>query len=139
MRNPFFILFVFISLFVFSQEETVESPKIAIKIPLGETITIENHTIKFVEVLEDSRCPENTTCIWAGRARVLVEFSEKDKDSFQKTIIFGKVNQGESDDKELFSFNNSKVIGMTLNPYPNSEEAVKGDTYALLVYKTGND
>jgi len=139
MRNPLFVLFVFISSFVFSQEDPVESPKIAIKIPLGESITLENHSIKFVEVLEDSRCPENTTCIWEGRARVLVEVSENGKVSFEKVIIFGKVNQGESADKELFSFNNSKVIGMTLNPYPNSVEAVKGDAYVLLVYKTGND
>ncbi len=134
MKKLLFIILFFISAGVFSQEEIVESPKIAIKIPLGETITLENYSITFVEVLEDSRCPENTTCIWEGRARVLVEISEKDKDSFQKTIIFGKVNQGESDDKELFSFNNSKVIGITLNPYPNSEEAVKGDTSVLLVY-----
>ena len=139
MRNTLFILFVFISSFVFSQEEPVESPKIAIKISLGESITLENHSIKFVEVLEDSRCPENTTCIWEGRARVLVEVSENDRVSFEKIIIFGKVNQGESDDKELFSFNDSKVIGMTLNPYPNSEEAVEGAPYVLLVNKTGND
>lgn len=134
MKKLLFIILFFISAGVFSQEETVESPKIAIKISLGETITLENHTIKFVEVLEDSRCPENTTCIWAGRARVLVEISEKDKDSFQKTIIFGKVNQGESDDKELFSTNESTVLGLTLDPYPNSEEAVNGDAYVLLVY-----
>jgi len=139
MRNPIFILFVFISSFVFTQVETVESPKIGIKISLGETITLENHSIKFVEVLEDSRCPENTTCIWAGRARVLVEVSKNGKVSFEKIIIFGKVNQGESDDKVLFSFNNSKVVGLTLNPYPNSEGAIEGAPYVLLVNKTGND
>ena len=134
MKKLLFIILFFISVGVFSQEETVETPKIAIKIPLGETITIENHTIKFVEVLEDSRCPENTTCIWEGRARVLVEVLENGKVSFEKAIIFGKVNQGESADKELVSNSNSKVIGLTLNPYPNSEEAIKGGTYALLVY-----
>lgn len=138
MRNLLFILFVFISTLTFSQEDPVESPKIAIKIPLGETITLENHSIKFVEVLEDSRCPENTTCIWEGRARVLVEVSENGKVSFEKTIIFGKVNQGESADKVLFSNNNSKIIGKTLKPYPNSREAVKGETYTLLVYIDNN-
>lgn len=134
MRNPLFFLFVLISSFVFSQEEPVETPKIAIKIPLRETITLENHSIKFVEVLEDSRCPENTTCIWEGRARVLVEVSENGKVSFEKIIIFGKVNQEETANKELFSYNNSKVIGLTLNPYPNSKEDIEGATYVLLVY-----
>lgn len=125
---------VFISSFVFSQEEKIESPKIAIKILLGETITLENHTIKFIKVLEDSRCPENTTCIWAGRARVLVEVSEKGNEKIEKTLIFGKVKPGESDDKKLFSYNNSKVIGLNLSPYPNSKEAVEGAAYILLVY-----
>ncbi len=134
MKKSLFILFVFISSFVFSQEEKVESPKIAIKIPLGETITLENHTLKFIEVLEDSRCPEITTCIWAGRAKVLIEVSENGKESIEKTLIFGKVNKGESDDKELFSYNNSKVTGLTLNPYPNSKEAVESAAYILLVY-----
>lgn len=135
MKKLLFILFFFFSTGVFSQEEQVESPKIAIKIALGESIVLENHSIKFVEVLEDSRCPENTTCIWAGRARVLVEVSEKEKESFVKTLIFGKVNQGESDDKELFSNNDSKIIGLTLNPYPNSDEAIEGAPYVLLVYQ----
>lgn len=134
MKNLLFTFIVFISTIAISQEEKGESPKIAIKIPLGEAVTLENHTIKFMEVLEDSRCPENTTCIWAGRARVLVEVSEKGKEKIEKTLIFGKVNNGESDDKELFSNNNSKVSGLSLNPYPNSKEAIENATYVLFVY-----
>ena len=118
----------------FGQNNDVKSPKIAIKIPLGEAITLKNHVIKFTEVLEDSRCPENMTCVWAGRARVLLEISENGKKSINKTLIFGKVNKGESDDKELFSYNNSKVNGLSLSPYPNSKEAVEGAPYILLVY-----
>lgn len=134
MKNSLFTFILLISTIVISQEEKVESPKIAIKIPLGETITLENHTLKFMEVLEDSRCPENTTCIWAGRAKVLIEVSENGKESIEKTLIFGKVNKGESNDKELFSYNNSKVIGLKLSPYPNSKEAVESAPYVLLVY-----
>ena len=134
MKKSIFILIVLMSSIVYSQEEKVESPKIAIKIPLDKTITLENHTIKFMEVLEDSRCPENTTCIWAGRARVVVEVSENGKESYKRTLIFGKVNDGESYDKELFSYNKTKVIGLTLNPYPNSKEANEGAPYMLLVY-----
>ncbi len=134
MKNIFVILFIVFTNVTFGQNEDVKSPKITIKIPLGESITLENHEIKFTEVLEDSRCPENTTCIWAGRARVFVEVSEKGKEKIEKTLIFGKVNKGESDDKELFSYNNSKVIGLKLNPYPNSKEAVANAPYELLVY-----
>ena len=139
MKNSLFVLFVLMTSVVFSQEVPFESPKIAIKIPLGVSITLDNHAIKFIEVLEDSRCPKNTTCVWEGRARVLVEVSEKGKESYQKTLIFGKTLEGESKDKVLFSFKDSKVVGMMLNPYPNSEEAIKGDTYVLLIYQTKDD
>jgi len=134
MKNTLFILFVIIASIGYSQEEPATSPKIAIKISLGESIALENHTVKFVEVLEDSRCPKNTTCVWEGRARVLVEVTEKGKEAYKKTLIFGKTMQGESQNKVLFSGKDSNVIGMNLNPYPNSEE-VKGP-YVLLLYKT---
>jgi len=29
--------------------------------------------IKFLEVLDDSRCPVGTTCIWAGNAKVKIQ------------------------------------------------------------------
>lgn len=33
----------------------------------------ENLSITFKQVLEDSRCPENVQCIWAGNARIAIE------------------------------------------------------------------
>jgi hypothetical protein len=39
----------------------------------GETINLrESVGIEFVDVLEDSRCPSNLTCIQSGNARVLI-------------------------------------------------------------------
>lgn len=41
----------------------------------GESVRIEGRdvTVRFASVLEDSRCPTEVTCVWAGRARVAVE------------------------------------------------------------------
>lgn len=95
---------------------------------------MENHAITFKKVIEDSRCPKGVTCIWAGRAKVLVEISENEKDTVKKELIFGEIMQGESDDKILFTYKNSQVIGMMLNPYPNSEKTDHAISYVLLVY-----
>ncbi len=46
--------------------------------------------------------------------------------------------KGEFKDKALFSDKDSKVLGMNLNPYPNSEEEIKAP-YVLLVYITKNN
>jgi hypothetical protein len=32
--------------------------------------------VKFVQVLEDSRCPEGLQCVWAGRARIELEVND---------------------------------------------------------------
>lgn len=44
-------------------------PNIAIA-RLGETVRVQNMRITPLRVLEDSRCPQNARCVWAGRVRL---------------------------------------------------------------------
>lgn len=37
---------------------------------LGQTAYVEGPKIKPVEVIEDSRCPMNARCVWAGQVRL---------------------------------------------------------------------
>ena len=37
---------------------------------VGETTFVDNIEIRFGAVLEDSRCPEDVQCVWAGNAQV---------------------------------------------------------------------
>jgi hypothetical protein len=41
-------------------------------IGFGETIRIGSLALEFTTLAEDSRCPLNATCVWAGNARILV-------------------------------------------------------------------
>ena len=60
--------------------QTAEAPKV---VPAGEEFTIKvgqqvaikdtNLIIKFLRVGEDSRCPIDVVCVWAGNARLDVE------------------------------------------------------------------
>ena len=38
-------------------------------------------TIKFLELIEDSRCPTDINCVWAGIARIKVELARNGKTS----------------------------------------------------------
>jgi hypothetical protein len=42
----------------------------------GETVSVKATPLKvrFVAVTEDSRCPREVTCIWAGEVKVALEF-----------------------------------------------------------------
>ncbi len=41
-----------------------------VRIPLGETVTVATVPVRFDAVTEDSRCPPDVSCVWAGRAHV---------------------------------------------------------------------
>ena len=42
---------------------------------LGETARLGRVTVRPIEVVEDSRCPADVLCIWAGRLRMRVAIS----------------------------------------------------------------
>ena len=102
MKNSVYALLMLFSVIAFGQEDSAETPKIAIKIPLGETVVIKGIAVKFVEVLEDSRCPTGVTCIWAGRTVVKVEVGSNGNKR-EKTLIFGETKRGETKDTNLYS------------------------------------
>lgn len=42
---------------------------------LGETIRVDGLAVRPLAVVEDSRCPSNVTCVWAGRVVLRVRVS----------------------------------------------------------------
>ncbi|MEJ7848670.1 MAG: hypothetical protein WKF92_11350 [Pyrinomonadaceae bacterium] len=36
-------------------------------------------TVKFLELVEDSRCPTGTNCIWAGNAKIKIQITKNGK------------------------------------------------------------
>lgn len=130
-------LFISLSAIAYGQDTPVEVPRIAIKAPLGEAIKIDNVSIKLLEVLEDSRCPSDVTCIWAGQAKVKVAVSVDGAEPFTKELLF-KATMGNSDvQKTLFTNEEFFIEGMSLTPYPTSATQGKLE-YVLLVCKGAN-
>jgi hypothetical protein len=47
-----------------------------VAVSIGETANLGDRlTVRLIEVIEDSRCPVNVTCVWAGRLRVRAAIS----------------------------------------------------------------
>lgn len=113
-----------------AQNKKVESPKIAIKVDLGKSIVLNDVTLKFIDVVEDSRCPKYTNCIWAGRAIVLVEVTEEGNTT-EKKIYIGETRNNEPTSKMLYLKEDYFIEVVNLNPYP--EEGKEKSPYTLLV------
>ena len=53
----------------------------------GEQLEFGDKSIRFKEVISDSRCPKDVTCVWAGEAKVLIEVFEKGKLINEKLVV----------------------------------------------------
>jgi hypothetical protein len=50
------------------QQELASPAEVTLRV--GEATSVDNVDIRFSSVLEDSRCPSDVQCIWAGNGRV---------------------------------------------------------------------
>ncbi|SRX52717.1 hypothetical protein AEQU1_00586 [Aequorivita sp. CIP111184] len=138
MKNSLLAVLILFSSFAFGQEESAETPKIAVKVPKGETVILKGVSIKFLDVVEDSRCPTGVTCIWAGRAIVKVEVTSNGTKE-EKMLTFGEVRPGEEKNTNIYSSSKFSINGLTLNPYPTSESTGKDKGYVLLICEEKNE
>lgn len=129
MKKIALVLCLICATAIFAQDEPVDVPQIGIKIPLGETVSMGDLYINFSEVIEDSRCPKGVECIWAGRAKVKIEVSDSGMTVDHQFLTFG-----EDAENIIFQIDGYRVRGMTLTPYPSSDDGGERD-YSLLVIK----
>ena len=98
---------------------------------LGKTITKSEVAITLVAVLEDSRCPRDTTCIWAGKAVVKILVRVTGEEPQEMTVVF----QNES--KTIIATTKDSVFtALKLLPYP-VDSSGKELGYQLQVSKKG--
>ena len=78
---------------------------------IGQSARIDSEKliIKFKAVLEDSRCPINALCAWAGNGKV--EFEVLDIDGENKTIVLNT-----EDEPRLAPLKRHKLKLVSLNP-----------------------
>jgi hypothetical protein len=129
MKNFSLILLLLVATLGFSQTEVAKTPQIVFKIGLGTTVTNDGVKIQFEEVLEDSRCPANVQCVWAGQARVKVNISGPDMPEEALELIVGKK------DKDVLCILDGYVMkAMSLAPYPDTTNG-KNKKYVLFILK----
>ena len=137
MKLLAYILVFFITQNVMSQDTTnvkLEAPKIVTKLLIGDQAKVADIEIRFVEVLEDSRCPKDVNCVWAGEAKVVIELYEDNKFLEKKTIIITPTSYLHEKLSIVFSSKDSQISLFNLQPYPNFRTPIKkGDYYLQLI------
>ena len=66
------VLIAIFTVFGVTAEARGRQSGISVLIHTEKSVPRTGFKIKFVEMVEDSRCPEGTSCIWAGNAKVKI-------------------------------------------------------------------
>lgn len=133
MKFYLVVLFVFLSGHIVGQDSTtVETPKIVAKLSLGKTYTLNQVKLAFVDVLSDSRCPKDVTCVWAGQAVALVEVYKDQVLIERKKVVFEPGKNTDLNLMTLYTFKDLRIMAYNLLPYPeHSQEKIKKEAYYL--------
>ncbi len=111
-----------------SQAQTSENGNNTITIGINKTAKIPNSKInlEFKNIVEDSRCPVDVTCVWAGIAIVDVKAnSGKETANFKvATRDFQPKNATKS-----FSFSGYRFTLTDLKPYRGGKEESESVTF----------
>ena len=81
--------------------------------------------VRFVELVEDSRCPTDTNCIWAGNAKIKVRVS---KNGRSKVIELNSLEKGKPPVFAGYSFRLTK-----LTPEPRTNIRINRNGYVATI------
>ena len=88
-------------------------------------ISAENISVTFHEVLEDSRCPVDVTCIWAGLAKVSLQVSVSGQER--------ELSLSTSPPDHSTVFENYTFWLIQVRPVPRSDQTMDRSAYVVTV------
>ena len=81
-----------------------------VDIAFGQTAYVDGPKIRPIKLIEDSRCPMNARCVWAGRVRILVAWIKADGEQ-EVELTLGEPTQMADGTLTLTAVNPSKMAG----------------------------
>lgn len=122
-----FFLTLILTLFTggFAAPTTAQAQKsqtVKVRVNQQKTIAQNGLTVKFVSLVEDSRCPADTNCVWAGNARIQVKISDRRgrSETFEMNTNLGPKGD---------SFGGYAVNLTSLTPIPRSNIRINRNGY----------
>ena len=102
---------------------------------VGQSVSLYKRRlwIRFVAVADDSRCPSDVTCVWAGNARVQLQVSNG---RTSKTLTLNSNTAAPPPSDGSFKGYTLKLI--SLNPYPRSTVRIARDRYVVKLMVSEN-
>ena len=115
------LLFAIFTVLPVSAEASGKKGSVLLQLHQEKSVPSAGFKIKFVEMVEDSRCPAGTNCVWAGNAKVKIEVRGKGS---ARTF---ELNSTSEPTVVVFSGYEIKLLGLT--PKPAANVRINPDKY----------
>lgn len=94
---------------------------------IGQTANIKGQALQitFEDVIEDSRCPSDVTCIWAGRVSCIIKLAEG---SSQYRMVLTELGLNAQYASETYR---EYQLAFHVRPYPEAGQSIRRDEYRL--------
>jgi len=122
------LLCIFLTASSCGQIEDVQgflNEELSLSIGQRASITGEDLVISFQDVTEDSRCPSNVTCVWAGRVSCIVEVVHAGSSHRMTLTQPGLTSEYALDEYEEYE------LAFHVTPYPEAGKTIAKDAYRL--------
>lgn len=127
MKKLILLITILCSISFYAQSE--------IKITSKKCIPKKGFYLRLKNVFDDSRCPENVQCIWAGEVSTTIEVYNNNKLVEEKNLTFNATNSL-GNIKWFENYFPKKIKGIGVFPYPKEGLLVKDKKkYIKIVFK----
>lgn len=101
------------------------SPNMPFQLKINQTAFIEtaNISLTFLNITEDSRCPEDAVCVWPGQVKALFSM----KINQQQEIFNLTLNSNETKSQKTMAGYMVKLS--KVDPYPKSDKTISTGSY----------
>ncbi len=99
----------------------------SLKMDQAALLESENLKIKFLNVTDDSRCPSDVVCVWAGQVSVSFNIQKGGKNPG----FFSMTSAGGQDTEISFEGYSIKLV--RVEPYPKSSQQILPSDYAVVL------
>lgn len=123
-------LALFMLLFFQSHDPTMTKEYSSTLLP-GERMDLETGSIRFKEVVSDSRCPKDVTCIWPGEAKVRVELLQDGRVCGEEVVVVQNNNDLLYLLSKWFPGKGFSLAASGLYPYPETGGKIMPSEYRL--------
>lgn len=123
-RKLFLFAFFGIGLFSCIYENEREKSDIGLedKYRIDTEYLLDNKSLKFkINEINDSRCPCDVVCVWAGKAEVSIKIESPDSETFILSTLDNKIDTVGNYSFELID----------VSPYPVSTKQIKTNEYKV--------